>query len=86
MVTKLKNKLVMNLKQKFDALILLEFGGMQEPTLSQCVKIANNYADELIKIRETKILDFLYDEITERRDYSASKMCEKITEFILNLK
>jgi len=29
-----------------------------------------------------QILDFLYSEITERRDYSASKMCEKVVEFI----
>jgi len=29
-----------------------------------------------------QILEFLYSEITERRDYSASKMCEKVIEFI----
>ena len=29
-----------------------------------------------------RILEFLYSEITERRDYSASKMCEKVIEFI----
>jgi hypothetical protein len=38
------------------------------------------------KWQQEQILYFLYEEITERRDYSASKMCEKITEFILNLK
>ena len=38
------------------------------------------------KWQQEQILDFLYSEITERRDYSASKMCEKVTEFILNLK
>lgn len=31
------------------------------------------------------IIDFLHSEITERRDYSASKMCEVIIEFINNL-
>jgi hypothetical protein len=84
MVTKLKNNLVMTLEQKFE--LLMVFSLSRELHNQKCVKIANDHADELIKIRETKILDFLYDEITERRDYSASKMCEKITEFILNLK
>ena len=32
--------------------------------------------------QQKKILQFLYSEITERRDYSASKMCEKVIEFI----
>jgi hypothetical protein len=31
------------------------------------------------------IIDFLHSEITERRDYTASKMCEVIIEFINNL-
>jgi hypothetical protein len=34
------------------------------------------------KLQQERILDFLYSEITERRDYSASKMCEKVIEFI----
>ena len=34
------------------------------------------------KWQKEQILQFLYDEITERRDYSASKMCEKVIEFI----
>jgi hypothetical protein len=34
------------------------------------------------KLAQEQILGFLYEEITERRDYSASKMCEKIIEFI----
>ena len=44
------------------------------------------------KVEESKqktieeIIDFLQLEITERRDYSASKMCEVIIEFIENLK
>jgi hypothetical protein len=32
-----------------------------------------------------EILDFLYNEITERRDYSASKMCEVVVDFIENI-
>ena len=38
------------------------------------------------KLAQEQILDFLYSEITERRDYSASKMCEKIIEFIEQFK
>lgn len=38
------------------------------------------------KWRQEQILDFLYSEITERRDYSASKMCEKVIEFIEEFK
>lgn len=36
------------------------------------------------KWQQEQILDFLHSEITERRDYSASKMCEKVIEFIKN--
>ena len=36
--------------------------------------------------QKDKILDFLYTEITERRDYSASKMCEEVIKFIQQLK
>lgn len=36
------------------------------------------------KFQNELILDFLHSEITERRDYSASKMCEVIAEFIKN--
>jgi hypothetical protein len=36
--------------------------------------------------QQEQILDFLYKEITERRDYSASKMCEKVIEFIKQFK
>ena len=35
-----------------------------------------------VKSEQDRILDFLYSEITERRDYTASKMCEKVIEFI----
>lgn len=38
------------------------------------------------KWQQEQILDFLYSEITERRDYSASKMCEKVIEFINQFK
>jgi len=38
------------------------------------------------KWQQEQILDFLYEEITERRDYSASKMCEKVIEFIEKFK
>ena len=34
---------------------------------------------------QEQILQFLYSEITERRDYSASKMCEVVIEFIEQL-
>jgi len=50
----------------------------------------NSYAKELfiegVKWQQEQILDFLYEEITERRDYSASKMCEKVIEFIEKFK
>jgi len=36
--------------------------------------------------QQERILEFLYLEITERRDYSASKMCEKVIEFIEQFK
>lgn len=38
------------------------------------------------KFKQEQILDFLYSEITERKDYSASKMCEKVIEFIKQFK
>jgi hypothetical protein len=38
------------------------------------------------KWQQEQILAFLYEEITERRDYSASKMCEKVIEFIEQFK
>lgn len=48
-----------------------------------------NYSKDIIKSyidqEREKILDFLYNEICERRDYSASKMCEKVIEFIKNI-
>ena len=37
------------------------------------------------KWQQEQILDFLYSEITERRPYSSSKMCEVVIEFIEQL-
>lgn len=37
---------------------------------------------EGVKWQQEQILDFLYEEITERRDYSASKMCEVVIDYI----
>jgi hypothetical protein len=34
----------MKLKEKFNALVPIEFGGMQEPLLSDCEKIADDFA------------------------------------------
>jgi len=41
-------------------------------------------AKELEKEKEQSLLNFLYSEITERRSYSASKMCEEVIKFIEN--
>ncbi len=38
--------------------------------------------DEYAKLHVERIKQFLYSEICERRDYSASKMCEVVIEFI----
>jgi hypothetical protein len=40
--------------------------------------------EEMDKAKEQRILDFLHSEITERRSYSSSKMCEEVIEFIRN--
>jgi hypothetical protein len=45
-----------------------------------------NGLDDGAKWQAEQILEFLYSEITERRDYSASKMCEKVVEFIEQFK
>ena len=39
-----------------------------------------------VEWQQEQILEFLYLEITERRDYSASKMCEVVIEFIEQFK
>ena len=36
----------MTLKEKFNELVPKEFGGMQEPLLSECEQIADDYAIE----------------------------------------
>lgn len=38
----------MTLKEKFNDLVPKEFGGMQEPLLTDCEKIADDYAIEFI--------------------------------------
>jgi hypothetical protein len=40
--------------------------------------------DEYAKLHVERIKQFLYGEICERRDYSASKMCEEVIKFIDN--
>ena len=40
--------------------------------------------DEYSKLHVERIKQFLYGEICERRDYSASKMCEEVIKFIEN--
>ena len=65
---------------------------MKQETLEEVAE--RYYEDEVsinafingYKLAQEQILDFLYSEITERRDYSASKMCEKIIEFIEQFK
>jgi hypothetical protein len=34
----------MTLKEQFDVLIPIEFGGMQDPLLSNCVEVADEFA------------------------------------------
>lgn len=34
----------MTLKEKFDSLVPIEFGGMQEPLLTECEQIADEFA------------------------------------------
>lgn len=36
------------------------------------------------KLQQERILDFIHSEMLERRDYTASKMCEVIAEFVEN--
>ena len=44
------------------------------------------YGEAMAKWKQEQIIDFLQSEITERRDYTASKMCEKAIEFIKKFK
>jgi hypothetical protein len=50
------------------------------------IDLLNKLFKEGAKWQQQQILEFLYLEITERRDYSASKMCEVVIEFIEQFK
>ncbi len=52
----------MTLKEKFNALVPKEFGGMQEPLLTDCEKTADNYAVDFLNwyIRKSSIKDKKY--------------------------
>ena len=39
----------MTLKEKFDVLVPIEFGGMQEPLLSNCVEVADEFTIEVLE-------------------------------------
>lgn len=68
----------------------------QQETLEEaCKRIKKElqYADfdytsfkQGVKWQQEQIIDFLHSEITERRGYSSSKMCEKVIEFIKKFK
>lgn len=67
----------------------------EEPKQETLEEVAERYYEDEVsinafingyKLAQEQILDFLYSEITERRDYSASKMCEKVVEFIEQFK
>ena len=61
------------------------------PSYSDALRYYNDTKDEIFAIRELQIdsisllKDFLYSEITERRDYSSSKMCYVILDKINTL-
>jgi len=65
---------------------------MKQETLEETAERKfQNIGDRLIfedgaKWQQEQIIDFLHSEITERRDYTASKMCEKVIEFIEQFK
>lgn len=52
----------MTLKEKFNDLVPKEFGGMQKPLLSNCEKIADDYAVDFLNwyIRKSSIKDKKY--------------------------
>lgn len=39
----------MTIREKFNSLVPEEFGGMQEPTLTECEKIADDYAIKFLE-------------------------------------
>ena len=55
----------MTLKEKFNDLVPKEFGGMQEPLLTDCEKIADDYAIEFAewveKLKSSEIDTIDYD-------------------------
>jgi len=66
---------------------------LEEAAERHCESITHPYCDREksmfikgAKWQQEQILEFLYLEITERRDYSSSKMCEVIIEFIEQFK
>ena len=61
----------------------LEFLHRDESGVYNEVDIAQAM-DEYAKLHVERIKQFLYEEICERRDYSASKMCEEVLKFIEN--
>jgi len=70
---------------------------LEEPKQETLEEAAERYLDSPLphsykravefgaKWQQEQILQFLYSEITERRPYSSSKMCEKVIEFIEQL-
>jgi hypothetical protein len=58
--------------------------------MSQFINVQDAFAKEDFingaKWQQEQILDFLFSEITEQRDYTSSKMCEKVIEFIEQFK
>ena len=64
----------MKLKEKFNALVPIEFGGMQEPLLSDCEKIAEEFAIGfafwlLTEKDETKTLRELFEIFKKEKGY-----------------
>lgn len=55
----------MTLKEKFNDLVPKEFGGMQEPLLTDCEKIADDYAIEFA--------EFVINKFTFKDNYKISK-------------
>jgi hypothetical protein len=75
-------------KQKNDYSALLQPVGTKQETIEE---IAERYYEDEVsinafingyKLAQEQILGVLYEEITERRDYSASKMCEVVIDYI----
>ena len=52
----------MKLKEKFNNLVPKEFGGMQEPLLSDCEEVADEYAIEFAEWSENYPAHLKYDD------------------------